>query len=95
MEESATAGLRWPPQPAKFPSPPYSTPTAEPYPGRLTPRDQEVAAIQMASVPEPGALTMLASGCVLTSVAVAKRRRTQFEMYCSQHRTSRLRTDTQ
>jgi hypothetical protein len=37
--------------------------------------DQEVAAIRSASVPEPGALILLASGCLLATVAVAVRRR--------------------
>jgi Spherulation-specific family 4 len=35
--------------------------------------DQEVAAV--ASVPEPGALTIMASGCMLTTLCVAVRRR--------------------
>ncbi len=39
--------------------------------------DQEVAAISTASVPEPGALTITASGCLLSSLGVALRRRTQ------------------
>jgi hypothetical protein len=39
--------------------------------------DQEVAAIAAASVPEPGAVAMLASGCLLSSLAVALRRRAQ------------------
>ena len=37
--------------------------------------DQEVAAIRSATVPEPGALVMLTSSCLLTSAAVAMRRR--------------------
>lgn len=36
--------------------------------------DQEVAAIAGASVPEPGSLTIMASGCLLSSLGVALRR---------------------
>jgi hypothetical protein len=39
--------------------------------------DQEVAAISAASVPEPGALTTMTSGCLLTMLGVAVRRRSQ------------------
>ncbi len=39
--------------------------------------DQEVAAIKSASVPEPGTFVLLASGCLLASVAVGLRRRAQ------------------
>jgi Spherulation-specific family 4/PEP-CTERM motif len=39
--------------------------------------DQEVAAVSAASVPEPGALALLASGCVLSMLGIAVRRRTQ------------------
>ncbi len=38
--------------------------------------DQEVTAIAGASVPEPGAMALMTSGCLLTMLAVAVRRRT-------------------
>jgi len=37
--------------------------------------DQEVAAIAVASVPEPRAVTLMASGCMLATMAMAARRR--------------------
>ena len=39
--------------------------------------DQEVAAIKGASVPEPGALALMTSGCLLTMLAAAVRRGTR------------------
>ncbi len=55
----------------------YVTDRALPNPYDVLPSywNQEVAAIQSASVPEPDAVVLLGSGCLLSSLTVASRRR--------------------